>query len=60
MASIVAISAIEVLQGFLSVEQVGTRIVVWGIAVHITFVFSALLLAVMDWVIAKSRRGRAV
>jgi len=59
MASIVAISAIEVLQGFLSINEVGTQTVIWGMAVHITFVFSALLLAVMDWVIAKSRRGRA-
>jgi uncharacterized protein (TIGR00645 family) len=60
MASIVAISAIEVLQGFLTIEQVGTRTVAWGMAVHITFVVSALLLAAMDWLIAKSRRGRSV
>ncbi|MFC0400137.1 TIGR00645 family protein [Paraburkholderia rhizosphaerae] len=60
MASIVAISAIEVLQGFLTIEQVGTRTVMWGMAVHMTFVVSALLLALMDWIIAKSRARRTV
>ncbi len=60
MASIVAISAIEVLKAFLSIEEVGLRTVIWGMAVHMTFVLSAVLLAVMDWVISKSRRSRTI
>ncbi|MCA8168755.1 TIGR00645 family protein [Burkholderia gladioli] len=55
MASIVAISAIEVLRGFLSLDRVGLQTIVWGIAVHMTFVVSAILLAGMDWITAKTR-----
>lgn len=50
MASIVAISAIEVLRSFLSIEKVGLQTIMWGIAVHMTFVLSAVLLAGMDWI----------
>ncbi|MBN3853240.1 TIGR00645 family protein [Paraburkholderia sp. Ac-20340] len=55
MASIVAISAIEVLRGYLSIEKVGLSTILWGIAVHMTFVLSAVLLAGMDWITAKTR-----
>lgn len=58
MASIVAISAIDVLRAFLSIQQAGVSTVIWGIAVHITFVLSAVLLAAMDWIVAKSQRCR--
>ncbi|MDE1178982.1 TIGR00645 family protein [Paraburkholderia sp.] len=60
MASIVAISAIEVLKGFLSIEKVGLQTVIWGMAVHMTFVLSAVLLAGMDWIISKSQRHRTI
>lgn len=56
MGSIVAISAIEVLRGFLSIDKVGLQTIIWGMAVHMTFVVSAVLLAGMDWITAKTRR----
>jgi uncharacterized protein (TIGR00645 family) len=48
MTSIVAISAIHVLEDFLHVDTVGDRELAWGIGIHMAFVISALLLALMD------------
>jgi len=48
MASIVAISAIELLKNFMNVEQVSSRDLGWSVGIHITFVLSAVLLALMD------------
>lgn len=48
MASIVAISAIELLKNFMSIDQVSTRTLAWGIGIHMAFVLSAVLLASMD------------
>ena len=48
MASIVAISAIHVLEDFMNVEHLSDRELGWGVGIHITFVVSGVLLAVMD------------
>ncbi|HTW28050.1 MAG TPA: TIGR00645 family protein [Acetobacteraceae bacterium] len=48
MASIVAISAIHVLEDFMHVEQISNRELAWGVGIHLTFVASGVLLAVMD------------
>jgi len=48
MASIVAISAIEVLKNFMHIDQVSNHDLIWSVAIHITFVVSAVLLALMD------------
>jgi uncharacterized protein (TIGR00645 family) len=56
MASIVAISAIELLKFFMTIETVSDRAMKWGIAIHITFVVSAVLLALMDFVMSRLRK----
>ncbi len=48
MASIVAISAIHVLENFMNVEHLDDRTLAWGVGIHLTFVVSGVLLAVMD------------
>jgi uncharacterized protein (TIGR00645 family) len=48
MASIVAISAIHVLESFMNVEHLSDRDLAWGVGIHLTFVVSGVLLAVMD------------
>ena len=48
MASIVAISAIHVLEGFLDAENQSDRALAWLVGIHLTFVVSAVLLALMD------------
>ncbi len=53
MASIVAISAIRLLEYFMNLADVTDRELAWGVGLHITFVVSGLLLAVMDRLTAK-------
>ena len=58
IASIVAISAIALLRAFLplgdrDVPVEGNR-VFWMVTIHITFVVSGVLLALMDWITSKS------
>ena len=53
MASIVAISAIKLLEGFMDLAQHSDREMYWLAGVHLTFVVSTLLLALAD------RFGRA-
>ena len=48
MASIVAISAIRLLEYFMNLADVPDRDLAWGMGLHMTFVVSGLLLAVMD------------
>jgi uncharacterized protein (TIGR00645 family) len=56
MASIVAISAIDLLKNFMNVEQVPNRDLAWSVGIHLTFVASAVLLAVMDLLMARTRK----
>ncbi|WP_345816918.1 TIGR00645 family protein (plasmid) [Paraburkholderia sp. PREW-6R] len=56
MASIVAISAIEVLKAFMTIGSASNRELIWGIAIHMTFVVSAVLLALMDLITARARK----
>ncbi len=48
MASIVAISAIYLLEDFMNVEHVTNREFAWLVGIHMAFVTSGLLLALMD------------
>ena len=48
MASIVAISAIHLLEDFMHIGEVTDRELRWAVAIHATFIVSALLLGVMD------------
>ena len=54
-ASIVAISSIHLLKAFMNYDSVTTEKMIILIATHLTFVISALLLAVMDRVIPAHR-----
>jgi uncharacterized protein (TIGR00645 family) len=47
-ASIVAISSIHLLQRFMEIEQIDNDKLLWYVVIHMTFVLSALLLAVLD------------
>ena len=47
-ASIVAVSSIHLLQVFLNVEHYDNSKILWSTVIHVTFLASALLLAVLD------------
>ncbi|PHY17171.1 TIGR00645 family protein [Caulobacter sp. BP25] len=57
IASIVAISAIALLKAFLKLTEPGQTVdqvrLFWLVMVHLSFVVSGVLLAVMDWLSAK-------
>jgi uncharacterized protein (TIGR00645 family) len=48
ITSIVAISAIQVLEAFMDVEHTNKNDLAWLVGIHLTFVVSGLLLAIMD------------
>jgi uncharacterized protein (TIGR00645 family) len=58
IASIAAISAVALLKAVLKMSeapsQYDQRHLAWLVAIHLTFVLSGLLLAVMDWVSSKT------
>ena len=61
IASIVAISAIDLLKRFFEIGTtekgalVESNELFWLVIVHLTFVLSGLLMALMDWLTAKSK-----
>lgn len=48
IGSIVAISGIELLKAFMNVDNLSDRHMAWMIGIHMTFVISGVLYAVMD------------
>ena len=58
IASIVAISGIQLLKFFMNSGRDGTPIdeteAMWGVLIHLTFVASGVLLALMDWLTSKT------
>ena len=54
MGSIVAITAVQLLEVFLNVHQDTDRQMAWAVGIHVTFVVSCVLLAVMDRLTAKT------
>lgn len=48
IGSIVAISGIELLKAFMHVEQLTNEQLAWKVGIHMTFVVSGVLFAVMD------------
>lgn len=48
MASIVAISAIHVLESFMNIEHLSDRDLAWSVGIHMSFVVSGVLLALME------------
>jgi uncharacterized protein (TIGR00645 family) len=58
VASIVAISAIHLLRAFMEVETVDERSLRWKVIIHLVFVVSGVLLALMDWISQKAEEHR--
>src|SRR5205823_5421986 len=58
IASIVAISAISLLRTFMRIgdEPIDENLVKWKVIVHLTFVTSGVLLALMDLLSSRSER----
>jgi uncharacterized protein (TIGR00645 family) len=58
IASIVAISAIALLRAFLPLADPGAQVdqakLRWMVMIHLTFVVSGVLLAVMDWITSRA------
>ena len=54
VASIVAISGINLLEAFMSIETITDRDVQWMIIIHLVFVASGVLLALMDYIASKT------
>ena len=58
IASIVAISGIQLLKTFMNIGREGYVLnpdeAFWGVVIHLTFVTSGVLLALMDWLSAKT------
>ena len=48
LSSIVAISAIQLLKQFMSIQNVSEREIFWLVVVHVVFVVSSVLLALSD------------
>ena len=55
VASIVTISGINLLAAFMDLSQISDREIFWMVVVHIIFVLSGVLLALMDFVTSKSK-----
>ncbi|MBE6493367.1 MAG: TIGR00645 family protein [Methanosphaera stadtmanae] len=53
IGSVVAISLIELLKDFLEVASLDPNIIFWRIMLHLTFVFSGLIFAIMEYVADK-------
>ena len=49
IASIVAISAIQVLKAFMNLDKYQDRSLAWLVGIHLVFVFSGVMLALTDW-----------
>ena len=60
IASIVAISGIQLLKFFMNMGLDGSPIdqveALWGVVIHLTFVVSGVMLALMDWLSAKTEK----
>jgi hypothetical protein len=53
-ASIVAISSIHLLRVFMDAKQISNDKLLWFVIIHMTFVFSAVLLGVLDLMTARA------
>ena len=56
IASIVAISGIQLLKQFMNVHNVPKEDLMWLVIVHITFVISGVMLAIMDYITVKAHK----
>ena len=60
IASIVAISGIQLLKTFMNFAEAGQTVneveALWGVVIHLAFVSSGVLLALMDWLSGKTSK----
>lgn len=55
IVSLVSISGVDLLKSFINIQNISTEKVVLQIAIHLTFIVSALLLALSDKILDKSQ-----
>ncbi|MBX9751132.1 MAG: TIGR00645 family protein [Roseococcus sp.] len=53
--AIIAISSIHLLQKFMNVDSLDDRTLIWGVVIHMAFVFGALVLAFIDRMQAQAK-----
>jgi uncharacterized protein (TIGR00645 family) len=56
-AAIVAISSIHLLKAFMNLESIGSDKLLWYVVIHLTFVVSALLMGIMDYISNKDAKA---
>jgi uncharacterized protein (TIGR00645 family) len=54
IASIVAISGIHLLKVFMNIGSMSDRDIQWMLTIHVVFVVSGVMLALMDWITSKA------
>ncbi|MEK7206438.1 MAG: TIGR00645 family protein [Pseudomonadota bacterium] len=58
IASIVAISAIELLKAFVNVGALTTEQLAWKVGIHLTLIVSGVLFALMDKIAEETKHGK--
>jgi uncharacterized protein (TIGR00645 family) len=56
IASIVAISGIDLLKSFMNIGQITKEDLMWKIVTHMAFVVSGVLLALMDYLSERAKQ----
>jgi uncharacterized protein (TIGR00645 family) len=56
LASIVALSAIQLLKAFMDVSKATDRDLIWLVVIHVVFVASGIFLAATDWITGQSKK----
>lgn len=59
VSSIVAISGVQLLKLFMEVETVDKHKLFWMVVIHLVFVISGVLLALMDWIAVQTKQLKA-
>ena len=58
IGSIIAISGIDLLKAFVAVgDNISNEQLAWKVGIHVTFVFSGLMFAIMDWLGGPKKHG---
>lgn len=57
IGSIVAISGIELLKGFINVQSLSNEQLAWQVGIHLTFVFSGVMFALTDRLSSHKKSG---
>lgn len=57
IGSIIAISGIDLLKAFVAVGDMSSEQLAWKVGIHVTFVFSGVMFAVMDWLGGPKKPG---